>query len=179
MSTITTSVGSLAASRLASSPPDGCWGSLFSSTAEILSRSARENLCSFSLLNSSLTKSGMTHVSCPASPHLPRPTCWINPHSTGRVFPPQGYCWRTLSVCSLSTQWRGLGQESSGGALQRPPPFGFASSIRKDGEPVIVCATSESSAIAHHWLQGQPLRLDHRAAGPLQSCRHLALLRRR
>src|SRR5713226_1660351 len=61
----------------------------------------------------------------------------------------------------------------------RPPPFGFASSIRKDGEPVIVCATSESSAIAHHWLQEQPLRLDHRAAGPLQSCRHLALLRRR
>src|SRR5216683_4635538 len=93
--------------------------------------------------------------------------------------PPIGYCWRTLSVCSLSTAWRGLGQESSGGALQRPPPFGFASSIRKDGEPVIVCATSESSAIAHHWLQEQPLRLDHRAAGPLQSCRHLALLRRR
>src|SRR6266851_4972179 len=23
--------------------------------------------------------------------------------------PPFGYCWRTLSVCSLSTQWRGLG----------------------------------------------------------------------
>src|SRR5713226_1215536 len=49
--------------------------------------------------------------------------------------PPFGYCWRTLSVCSLSTQWRGLGQESSGGALQRPPPFGFANSIRKDGDP--------------------------------------------
>src|SRR5712692_7103972 len=49
--------------------------------------------------------------------------------------PPFGYCWRTLSVCSLSTQWRGLGQESSGGALQRPPPFGFASSILKDVDP--------------------------------------------
>src|SRR5713226_9644878 len=49
--------------------------------------------------------------------------------------PPFGYCWRTLSVCSLSTAWRGLGQESSGGALQRPPPFGFASSILKDVDP--------------------------------------------
>src|SRR5260221_813962 len=26
------------------------------------------------------------------------------------------------------TAWRGLGQESSGGALQRPSPFGFATS---------------------------------------------------
>ena len=28
-----------------------------------------------------------------------------------------------LTLCSLSTQWRGMGQECSGGALQRPPPL--------------------------------------------------------
>src|SRR5713101_2298707 len=27
----------------------------------------------------------------------------------GKVQHTLGYCWRTLSVCSLSTQWRGLG----------------------------------------------------------------------
>src|SRR5260370_40822858 len=69
-----------------------------------------------------------THVRCEPAPRRFRPLSCLSSH-------PERYCWRTLSVCSLSTAWRGLGQESSGGALQRPPPFGFASSILKDVAP--------------------------------------------